>query len=444
MQDERKEKMKESSIMELREVNRMMYLRPDNGSLVDKRTHKEYNFSNLSYTPGSLGQCIIQSAADAVWGPSSYLKMKVTVIGAGTSASVGRSGALATNLIESVRLTHRSGEIIEFIDNYNLLASIIKLWGNGLEDAVKTDSLLSGGVEPTDKGVRTYTGEANGKTYDLIVPLWILCGCFNNKDQYIPPNFLAGAKLELKFASADVVFTEQAGGPTFKIEPSVVLDSAKVYDSVAAQLLDQQSDVARSGLQFTYSTWFNNSSATATSQINVDVQQSASITQKVICALRRSADIAGGDNVATRDSFQTEAALADYQWRLGSTYYPQARVQLGPSQQSEAYMQTLIAWDSAPCQYQGHKSEGNCAITLQEFQKAYATDKDSTNQGSAHYATTLEKSGVGLTLTGEPTNNSRSLNFSATCANAVGRDVQIFLMYTRIANIMGQNLVVDR
>jgi len=441
MQDERKAQMKESSIMELREVNRMMYLRPDNGSLVDKRTHKEYNFSNLSYTPGSLGQCIIQSAADAVWGPSSYLKMKITFGGADGNAVVGANGSLATNLIESVRLTHRSGEIIEFIDNYNLLASIVKLWNTDAEDAKKVDSLLSGGVVPADNGVRSIAVlNADPKTVDLVVPLWILCGCFNNKDQYIPPNFLAGAKLELKFASTAVAFSALNDGITVKIEPSIVLDSAKVYDSVAAQLLDQQSDVARSGLQFTYSTWFNNSSATSTQQINVDVQQSASITQKVICAIRRTADIAASG----QDSFQTEAALADYQWRLGSTYYPQARVALGVGRQTEAYMQSLIAWDSAPCQYQGHKSEGNCDVALQDFQKVYSQDADDRNRASPHYATTLEKSGVGLTLTGEPTNNSRSLNFSATCEGAQARDVQIFLMYTRIANIMGQNLVVDR
>ena len=440
MQDERKAQMKESSIMELREVNRMMYLRPDNGSLVDKRTHKEYNFSNLSYTPGSLGQCIIQSAADAVWGPSSYLKMKVTFGGADGNALVGANGALATNLIESVRLTHRSGEIIEFIDNYNLLASIVKRWNTDAEDAKKVDSLLSGGITPAVSGVRIYASLVAGKTYDLVVPLWILCGCFNNKDQYIPPNFLAGAKLELKFASTAVAFSTVGAGITVQIEPSIVLDSAKVYDSVAAQLLDQQSDVARSGLQFTYSTWFNNSSATATTQINVDVQQSASITQKVICAIRRGDDIAAAD----QDSFQTEAALADYQWRLGSTYYPQARVQLGVGRQTEAYMQSLIAWDSAPCQYQGHKSEGNCDVALQDFQKVYAQAAADRNRVSPHYATTLEKSGVGLTLTGEPTNNSRSLNFSATCGDSQNRDVQIFLMYTRIANIMGQNLVVDR
>jgi len=449
MQDERKAQMKESSIMELREVNRMMYLRPDNGSLVDKRTHKEYNFSNLSYTPGSLGQCIIQSAADAVWGPSSYLKMKVRFSNSAeaiANITVGKNGSLASNLIESMRLTHRSGEIIEFIDNYNLLASIIKTWNTDAEDSKKLDSLLGGGIGVLGD-VKTYEvpaaagGNSGILTVDLIFPLWLLCGCFNNKDQYIPPNFLAGSKLELKFASNLVTFASAVPATVaIQIEPSIVLDSAKVYDSVAAQLLDQQSDVARSGLQFTYSTWFNNSSSTSTTQINVDVQQSASITQKVLCVLRRNDEIAAND----RDSFQTESALADYQWRLGSTYYPQARVQLGPKQQSEAYMQSLIAWDSAPCQYQGHKSEGNCDVSLTDFQVDHAEAAADANSVSPHYATTLEKSGVGLTLTGEPTNNSRSLNFSATCKDAQARDVQIFLMYTRIANIMGQNLVVDR
>ncbi|MHA2181101.1 MAG: hypothetical protein ACXAAH_06740, partial [Promethearchaeota archaeon] len=439
--------MKESSIMELREVNRMMYLRPDNGSLVDKRTHKEYNFSNLAYTPGSLGQCIIQSGADGIWGPSSYLKIKIRLVSTAAGDFVLRNGTLATNLIESVRLTHRSGEIIEFIDNYNLLASLLLRWDTDLEDYGKlesmlnADSVLSEAAEfwnaqnLTKKWTTAQVGGAGPffKEASLVVPMWLLLGCFNNKDQYIPPNFLAGAKLELKFASLATVFSSAilAGG-AMSIEPSIVLDSSKFYDSVAAQLLDQQSDVARSGLQFTYSTWFNNSSSTSTKQINVDVQQSASITQKVLCAIRL------GENVTDpggKDTFETGSILSDYQWRLGSTYYPQARVDLSKGQ-AEAYQQTLIAWDSAPNQYHGHKSEGNCGVRLREFNAAAGA-----NGAVPHYATTLEKSGVGLTLTGEPTNNSRSLNFSASIApDAADRDVQIYLMYTRIANIMGQNL----
>lgn len=442
---------RDSSIMELREVNRMMYLRPDNGSLVDKRTHKQYNFSNLEYNAGSNAQAIIQSGADAVWGPTSYLKMRVKLsvpVVAAASARVFEidAGSLGLNMIESVRLTHRSGEIIEFIDKFNVLGSALLNWGNDLSELEKLESQLNSASAGSANTTKTWTVPAGASEieFDVVIPMWLLLGCFDNKEQYIPPNFLAGAKLELKIASAETIFSflpiggiapapvDQPGKMTIK--PSLVLDSAKVYDSVAAQILDQQADVDRSGLQFTYSTWFNNSTTTQSEQINIDVQQSASITEKVIAVLRDGANVTVPRDV---DSFTSLSTLENYQWRLGSTYYPQARVNLGVDQ-SEAYQQTLIAWDSAPNQYLGFKSDGNCAVTLRDFNLgAYSIP---------HYATTLEKSAVGLTLTGEPTNNARSLNFSAKLVTGgpASVDIQVFLKYTRIANIMGENLVVDR
>jgi hypothetical protein len=267
---------RDSSIMELREVNRMMYLRPDNGSLVDKRTHKEYNFSNLEYNAGSNAQAIIQSGADGVWGPTSYLKMRVklsvpVVVGATARLFKIKAGSLGLNMIESVRLTHRSGEIIEFIDKYNVLGSALLNWGNDFSELEKLESQLNplSVGSPTTEKVWTVPAAASSIEFDVVIPMWLLLGCFDNKEQYIPPNFLAGAKLELKIASAETIFSflpiggldpapvDQPG--TMTIKPSLVLDSAKVYDSVAAQILDQQADVDRSGLQFTYSTWFNNS-----------------------------------------------------------------------------------------------------------------------------------------------------------------------------------------
>jgi hypothetical protein len=408
---------------------------------VDKRNHKNYNFSNLTYKTGSNAQAIIQSGADAVWGPSSYLKVAVKLsspipVPAAARTFTIDNGTLGLNMIESVRLTHRSGEIIEFIDNYNVLGNVLLNWDNDSEELVKLESMMNAGSEFAN-GVKTWTlaDDEAEKTFNVIIPLWLLLGCFANKDQYIPPNFLAGAKLELKIASADTIFKTFADGGasgTMEVSPQVVLDSAKVYDSVAAQLLDQQADVERSGLQFTYSTWFNNSTTTVTDQVNIDVQQSASITEKVIAVFRDSDDI----SLPAGDAFLCAPIATNYQWRLGSTYYPQARVSLVDGQ-GEAYQQTLIAWDSSPNQYHGFKSDGNCAVDLRSFSAA-------ANFVAPHYATTLEKSAVGLTLTGEPTNNSRSLNFSASIVNPGSADVQIYLKYTRIANVLGENLVVDR
>ncbi len=141
--------------------------------------------------------------------------------------------------------------------------------------------------------------------------------------------------------------------------------------------------------------------------------------------------------VITSDSFEFSGSMSSYQWRLGSEYFPQqavvSLVSADPGVgQTEPYMQALIAWGDAPKQY---SSAMNMGVNV--------TAADWRTEGAAVYSTSLEKSASGLQLTGEPTNNSRMLNFEAVKTDVVDR-CDIFLQYLRVANIMGDNLVVDR
>jgi hypothetical protein len=257
-------KLGEESIMELRELNRLVYLRPDNGSLVNQRTMKTYNFTNSTYSPGQTAQAIINSGNDAIWGPSSYLRVEFTKTG-GTFGN----GSIA-NLFRNVRLTHRSGEVLEYIQDSNVLSQILRRWTVSTEQSPKLDSMID--VPDADA------------TYVRTVPLWLLLGVFNDQEQYIPPAFLAGAKLECDLET-DAVMLATAGTIT-NIKLELVLDSAQVYDSVQKQLLDEQADVSKSGLQYSYSTWFSTKNDFKGDSVNFDIQQSASVTEQV-CAVAR-------------------------------------------------------------------------------------------------------------------------------------------------------------
>jgi hypothetical protein len=401
----------EASIQELREVNRLVYLKPDNGALVDKRTLKSYNFSSSSYAPGQTAQCIINSGGDAIWGPTSYLRVQFTkddgVIGTGS----------LLNIFKNVRLTHRSGEVLEYIQTANLLGKIKLFYGMHRDAAEKMEEILA--VEDA------------AQTYVRCVPLHMLLGVFGEQQQYVPPGFLAGAKLEIDLEENALALIG-AGKAYSDVRMNVVLDSAQVYDSVQKQLLDEQADVSKSGLQFSYSTWFNTSGNFAADSVNFDVQQSASITQKVCATVRATANL-----VNAQDSFKTEATATAIQWRLGSQYFPQQALAIGTQvgDKSEAYLHSLVAWDASPLQYAGMSASGQGAL-------AKLADWTAGKLIPA-YSQTMEKSSTGLQLTGEPTNNSRILNLEMT-KTAVADRVDVFLQYLRVANIMGDNVVVDR
>ena len=425
----------EHDAMALRHANCLVYAKPDDGSLVNKRTLKQYQFTTGAYTLGQTAQCIIQSGGDAVWGPSSYVRIEYTAVDA-INWGVGS----IMNIFKNVRLTHRSGEVLEYIQNANLLAQLKTWWHTTMEDRVKLQGMIHQSQLAT---VATALGEfvpapsidlATGK-FVACVPLSYLLGVFDNQSQYIPPNFLSGAKLELELESAVIAYkgavASQPAGYTF----TLMLDSAQIHDDVEKQLIDEQADVAGSGIQFTYSTYFNSYNTFANSGVNFDVQQSASKTQKAIAAIRATASLTGGAAQAA-DSFLTKSTAVSYQWRLGSQYFPQQILKLPDpvSGQQEAYAISQQAWQDFPHQFQG-KLVGGVALGYGGFSIA-------TNQ-AACYATTLEKSASGLQLSGEPTNNSRILNLNME-KDAVSDQIDVYLQYYRVANVMGQNLIVDR
>lgn len=414
----------EASIQELREVNRLVYLKPDNGALVDKRTMKSYNFQSGARVAGQTAQCIINSGGDAIWGPTSYLRVTGNIATTGRAFSVGTGTAL--NFFKNVRLTHRSGEVLEYIEQANMLGKIKLFYGMDKEAKEKTAELLS---------VPDVAANDN-EDFTAIVPLHLLLGVFSEQQQYIPPGFLAGAKLEIDLESNAQSFVEGGGADPATVALTnvvlnVILDSAQVYDSVQKQLLDEQADVSKSGLQFSYSTWFRSPGSFTTGSVNFDVQQSASITQKACAVIRTQADI---DNKSA-DGLAAKATATKVQWRLGSQYFPQQALDTATSQK-EAYHQALVAWDASSLQYAGMSASGQgAAVSLLDWGTV-------ANEIPA-YSQTMEKSSTGLQLTGEPTNNSRILNLEMTKA-ADADQVDVFLQYLRVANIMGDNVVVDR
>jgi hypothetical protein len=280
-----------------------------------------------------------------------------------------------------------------------------------LEDNVKVESLIDISTEAND--------------IVCCVPLWMLLGVFSSQEAFIPGGFLAGAKLEIELESNAIALINATYS---KVRPTIVLDSAQVYDSVQKQLLEEQADVAGSGLQFTYSTYFSTANNFSGENVNFDVQQSASITECVFATARLVGDLIGAN-----DSFKFVPASERYQFRLGSQYFPQQPINSTAAQQREPYMQTLVTFESAPHQYMGSPANaGGTSVNIDAFLLNRAV-----------YSTTLEKSASGLSLTGEPTNNSRILNLEMTKADANHR-INIFLKYLRVANVLGSNLVVDR
>ena len=489
----------EMAVEALRHENLLVYSKPSAGCLVDQRQHKSLNFSSLQYTLGSTMQILMNSGADAIYGPGCFmrLQMQVTMQGAGlTQSSLDFGRGSVMNLFRNMRLIHRSGNPLEEIINVNSVAQMKRMWGLSVDDKRKLDGMLNcysphvdsvtfvpafsavgntilnpdgGAINPLPVRLLAGVPVAGPVTYNYVfcIPMHMISGVFGSETQMIPPALLAGAKMEIDLDNGNTAFTNftvWSGGTTLgvvnTITPTIVYDSNVLFSSVNKQLLMEQAAEPSPGLAFTYSTWFTTNSPFA-ADASLDVSQSVSLCEKCAVGVRVNAAIGTGAG----DSFNFLAPYNSYQFRIGSTYLPLKPVvvpvpaafaaQQSANASQEVYAMALLAWAAGVDQY--HKSAGEASNVPFYSDVSWPTlaatnilpSNTSFTSGAACYATSLEKSPCGLEFSGQSSNNARILNVQLTGPSTVGAvtgpwNVMAMLEYIRSAVVSGDNCIVNR
>ncbi len=480
----------------LRGVNKLTYLPPSMAGLIQTRTNKSYPFSNQI---AGWGQTVIMNnntGNDHCYGPNCFLRLAWTVPAGDAAAAAGGYtmdfgyGSIM-NCIREVILTHSSGQVLEQINYTNILAAIKTRYYTSVDDQEKLNSLLGGtdsriDASPPVATAATYNSDLAGgfianpvlftnaggnavnvakvgnqttsrvsvvaagagnpvaTTYVSMIPMSYLLGVFDRKDQLIPASLLAGSTLQIRFETQNSAasYTTYAGvvnagaqtffaGVTF--QPSVVYDSCQLFDDVSRAILQEQASV--DGLQFTYSTYFPIQQSFNGTGVNFDVQCSASVTQDVIAVV---SDTITNATTSGNLNFLFPNIWSQYQWRIASDYKPQQPVTIpGQFICSEAYQYALGTWQDGLHAYDNvDQPNSGSSMTLYQY-----------GTFAALLGTTLERSPVGLQLTGVPTNNAALLNLSATKTAPAAfhaHNITVFLHYLRVANTRGGSVTVDR
>lgn len=463
---QRMERIEEARAREteaLRDINRIVYLMPSQAGLFEQRTDKVYPFNTQIATPGDTILANGQSGSDFLYGPNCYLKLVWTVTN--TAAAVGSINfgyGSIMNLIKEIRITHVSGEVLEYIQNVNLLAAIKTRWETSRDDQIKLNTLLGGvdlsvtgsqygggfvfdisnqaGISPTNQSIVTVPalnpGVSSGiSTFTSMIPMSYLSGLYNRTDQMIPPSLLAGATIQLVLATASDAYTPSAATISItSIRPTFVYDSSKAFDAAMRAVLNEQSSY--DGLQYVFDTYFNTYLTTTTNSLNFNIQQAATVTSSAMAVFRPST--AAGATLATFLDLPTQ-----YQWRIASDYKPQAPVVINSfqltvagapvPQNAEAYYHALKTFENGLHSYGTQVGEGSNVSVFE-----YANH-------AAVYGTTLERSACGLSLTGLPTNNASLLNLDVLIPAPVAAvRCDVFLRYLRVANLRGAGAIIDR
>lgn len=464
----------EHQLMQLRQMNSLLYYRISQSSLFSERVEKIVVFQNLAVQPGGTAQVLINSD-DFVYGPTSFLKMEFTLTNAATIANAytiaqvfGQNGS-CLQLLNSIRLTHRSGQELEYCPNYLGQLLNIKRWYLYNEaERKQLDALLSQNYVNT---LPTVAG--NSVTVTAMIPLSLLLGVFNEHDQIIPPQLISGAKLELILNSnaAALAGTGAAPSPyTFSnVNFSLLLDSVRVYDNVRKSLAEETASAAGQGIQFTYETVYQTSvnvnipDSPNIAAFSLDINKANSILKNVFCVFMLPSDLAANGN--GKNKFYN--VVKTFQSRLGSLYQPNQSMQLTPYTQSntglgtaitsgafpnsqQAYHHTLECFESQSKQFSSYLNTNT--VTIDHFMNTQSDDATVPRYDSGNmsvYGFLMDRAPQGLQYSGPPTNNSRLLNLNGFLAgNASIHDANsIMVAWThsaRVCNMVGDSAIVDQ
>lgn len=482
-------------------VNDLNYVLEPDLSVATNKTHKKHFFQSSSYEHGQQGICILNSGADYIDTRRSFLSFELA--GAATADTTYTLGSLGTacNLIKNITISTRSGDELCRITDYNALQHMI-LPLTYDEEWFQTTGQLMG------QGKRIRKDATDVVSHRFIIPMYVLSPLFAY-GRLLPAMLMSGMRIEIEwedkikpffattedtpvaFASIRSLNTGGDGVLTTTIkDPYFSLASVQLSDSIQRALNELS---ATNGLEVVYCDWERTTidNRTDLATVNIEVRKSCSRALKAFARVRATGGAASTTTPMTddkKDSFRAELEFpfTEYQWQLGSLYFPQQPVKAANAYDCgiEAYAHVLEAADK----FHGDARQpllslhgGGVAHGAQfASQLAGVADNDpyelklvtgvnkATDFGThASYmfdshclGVTLERSTM-FNLAGVPVNNSRVLslraklqtagsgevradNGAAITTGATYRKIDVFLKYVKLARVFLNNVEVEQ
>jgi hypothetical protein len=290
----------------------------------------------------------------------------------------------------------------------------------------------------------------------------------------MPAMLMSGLRIEIVWEDTVKALFSDAANPTkcpksYTItDPQMCLSSVQLSDSIQRALNELS---ATNGLEIVYCDYERDmhTSGDSLSTLNMEIRKACSRALKAFARIR----VTGGDGITSddrRDIFKAETGFPayEYQWRLGSLYFPQQPVRSeasAPGAQKNAITAYANLLESVDKYHGGAKAPYVSLYGTDKEPveyKAFNTTKDGKKgsfTGDAHtIGVTLERSTM-FNLAGIPVNNSRVLALnakllpdtkepvSAASANLVTnpvRQVDVFLKYVRLARVFLNNVEVEQ
>lgn len=397
-------------------VNNLIYVTPEPLSLAVNRTQSRNFFQRSVYNAGETARIDINSGSEYCDPINSYLVFSVQLVGTGAFTANFGSGS-ATNLINQVVLRSKSGTELDRVQNCNIWSRISTI-NRESRAYLETTGSSEGWDISALLGIsgQTYPLNVNTPT-TFAIPLKRLSGFFEplKNGQLLPASVFSGLTMEIIWEDYRTALVSSGAGGTctgYTISNlSLVCDTVALTDDVQKTL---NSISSKSGLECTYCRVYTSINDMPSSQNTLSAQvrkavSNCSYAVAVVLDPTKIRDI-------TVDSFASLSnTLTNYQWRLGSLYFPLQPVADPNSSGIEPFIASKMTFNKL------HNEHQEGAVTLNMF-------KNGANciAGSFEKSQALEVSGLAL-------NNSRVLELDCTFSNSVSRQVYVFMCYNSIS-----------
>jgi len=447
-------------------VNDLTYVLEPDLSVATNKTHKVHFFQANNYTSGQNAICILNSGADYIDTRRSWLQFDVTLPGE-DNGHFGANGS-ACNLISQITVSTRSGDVLCQLFDYNLMQAILLpiTYDKGWVDTVGQTMGFGGKIK-------------SGSKQRLMIPMYVLAPLFSY-GRLMPAMLMSGLRIEILWADTKTAL-EMKGGDVFPAytvsDPQFVLSSIQLSDSIQRSLNELS---ATNGLEIVYTDYERTpfTQNNALTNAHIEIRKSCSRALKAFARIRqRNFDqrvvddeakanplyISGGVGPEGRyDSFKSEnqAPVFEYQWQLGSLYFPQQPVRAPENAEGckqvklSTYSHLLEACDKyhdgARPMYTSYYGTHAKPFTYRTIATSDDTDDTGSYVHDAHtIAVTLERSTM-FNLAGVPVNNSRVLTLHARLLGSSSevavpnRQIDVFLKYVKLARVFLNNVEVEQ
>lgn len=411
------------SLLDKIKMNELEYKLPMHVSDISLRNRRKFFFQQNSYNGGSTMLCDLQSSSFYVDPRNSYLVFSVELTGTEAGAHNARFGiGSAFNIIRSSVLTSRTGTELSRSDRVNLYRAKVDRFEKS-DTWFKTVGRVAGYGTSTGgdyDNVMTVLDGQTTVTKEFCLPLHMVSPFFNiQNSSYLPPQICSGLRLEILLENINTAFKKDAGVTSYRIvDPALMLDLYKFSDKTDS-VMTNVAHTASLPLVWNEYDIFSTVSSVA-NNLTLDIRKTASKASHAI-GISRLSDNVSGANAATVDSFLSE----DYKFtatqaRYGSVYEPQSAISSVP----EAYMNSLHLFRSK-------KAKHEIDVSPEDFETG----------GMGLIGVNLNRSQLydhqTLVL-----NNSHSLSFQTSFDDSQSRQIDTFIVYTKLCKTFTNNSFV--